>query len=169
MFERKIEIRNSAIQGRGVFATAPIAAREIVRRMGGEIISIPQCIYRVLSGQLRIDEPLQTSNASFLVLDPISVSFNHSCDPNALIRGKVDMIARRDIAPGEEITFDYAATVRPSFYTMVWSMRCRCGSPSCRGRITDIRSINATTLSDYIAADGLQDFILEYLNGVRAV
>jgi uncharacterized protein len=164
MVECNLELRRSPIQGHGVFATAPIAAREIVHHMAGEIISAPQCIYRVLSGQLRIDDPLHISDTSYIVLDPISVSFNHSCDPNALISRVATMIARRDIAVGEEITFDYAATVKRSFYTTIWSMRCLCRSPSCRGRITDIRSLQAATLRDYISVGGLQDYILEYLS-----
>ncbi len=61
---------------------------------------------------------------------------NHACDPNAWLDG-LDLVARRPIAPGEEITLDYATRyneVMPAF-------TCRCGAAACRGTIrgTDYR------------------------------
>ncbi len=57
---------------------------------------------------------------------------NHSCDPNAGIRGQISLVAMRPIAPGEEITFDYAMSDSSAFD----EFRCACGSPLCRGRVT---------------------------------
>lgn len=57
---------------------------------------------------------------------------NHSCDPNAGIRGQVSLVAMRLIAPGEEITFDYAMSDSSAFD----EFNCACGSPLCRGRVT---------------------------------
>jgi D-alanine-D-alanine ligase len=54
----------------------------------------------------------------------------HSCEPSAWLRG-LDVVARRAIAPGEEVTLEYATLHderMPSF-------ACDCGAPSCRGRI----------------------------------
>ncbi len=56
---------------------------------------------------------------------------NHSCTPNAGLRftdGGVFLIATRDIAPGEEITWDYSTTLTQSN----WHMICQCRSPECR-------------------------------------
>ncbi len=44
------------------------------------------------------------------------------------------MIARRDIKPGEEITYDYATTE----ITLPFEMACGCGSPHCRGVVTNL-------------------------------
>jgi SET domain-containing protein len=57
---------------------------------------------------------------------------NHSCDPNCEtdeIEGKVWIIAIRDIAPGEEITYDY------NLYDGEEDdpAPCYCGASSCRG------------------------------------
>lgn len=52
---------------------------------------------------------------------------NHSCDPNAWWEG-LDIVARRDIAAGEEITLEYATFHDERMDAFV----CRCGSPSCR-------------------------------------
>lgn len=65
---------------------------------------------------------------------------NHSCDPSCLIAvhwpqdtGRAlsaTLVARRDIAPGEELTWDYAQTEAYS----IAAPECRCGSANCRGR-----------------------------------
>lgn len=58
---------------------------------------------------------------------------NHSCRPNALVRmerPKIHLVALRDIAAGEEVTFDYAAV-----YSGAWAMKCTCGADTCRGMI----------------------------------
>jgi D-alanine-D-alanine ligase len=52
---------------------------------------------------------------------------NHSCDPNTWFTG-LNLVARRPIQPGEQITIDYA-----TFYneTMI-AFPCTCGAPNCR-------------------------------------
>ncbi len=55
---------------------------------------------------------------------------NHSCDPSAWLQG-LDVVARRDLATGEEITLDYA-----TFYNELHpDFECACGSEACRGTI----------------------------------
>jgi hypothetical protein len=57
---------------------------------------------------------------------------NHSCDPNLWHLDAVTIAARRDLAPGDEATLDYAT------HTAVesWSMPCACSTALCRGVIT---------------------------------
>lgn len=55
---------------------------------------------------------------------------NHSCNPNAWLEG-LEVVARRQIGRGSEITLDYATfhnEAMPSF-------ECRCDAPYCRGTI----------------------------------
>lgn len=53
---------------------------------------------------------------------------NHSCDPSAWLEG-LDIVARRDLAPGEEVTLDYA-----TFCTEpMEEFACACGAAGCRG------------------------------------
>jgi len=55
---------------------------------------------------------------------------NHSCDPNTEFVG-LNLVARRDIRSGEELTVDYA-----TFYDRhMTPFDCACGSPKCRGRV----------------------------------
>lgn len=55
---------------------------------------------------------------------------DHACDPSAWLSG-LDVVARRDLAPGDEITLDYATfctePMRP--------FECTCGALECRGTI----------------------------------
>lgn len=61
--------------------------------------------------------------------NPSAIWFmNHSCDPN--VGSLPDFhrtIAMRDIAAGEEVTYDYATTDAGE-----WDLECACGSPQCR-------------------------------------
>jgi uncharacterized protein len=57
---------------------------------------------------------------------------NHSCQPNLCarrIRGRVFFFSRRTIHAGEELTLDYR------FPRDGERVKCRCGSPKCRGTI----------------------------------
>lgn len=59
--------------------------------------------------------------------------FNHSCDPNCGFQALDSslVVAIRDIAVGEELTYDYQfMDTESSFYD---GIHCRCGSFKCRG------------------------------------
>jgi hypothetical protein len=62
-----------------------------------------------------------------------SFFFNHSCEPNAGIKGQIFLIAMRDIRKGEEVTFDYAMCLHETKEARQYRMKCRCESPNCRG------------------------------------
>lgn len=64
---------------------------------------------------------------------------NHSCAPNLRSLGEDAQIAVRDIAPGEEITCDYAEC---NYHVA----ECHCGEAVCRG------AIDPADLSRYIDA-----------------
>ena len=60
---------------------------------------------------------------------------NHSCRPNCESqqgRGRIWIVARRDIAPDEELTYDYGFP-----YSEWRDHPCRCGAPGCVGYIVD--------------------------------
>ena len=61
---------------------------------------------------------------------------NHSCNANLVVAGApsfhaLRFVAKRDIAVGEELTFDYETTEG----TMDEPFQCECGETSCRGMI----------------------------------
>ena len=54
--------------------------------------------------------------------------FNHSCDPNVGLSGQMVLLAMREIAPEQEICFDYAMSDGSAYD----EFECTCASPRCR-------------------------------------
>lgn len=159
----KIIAQNSPIHGKGIFATQAIKKNELVHLMVGKEISTLKCVFLIMTKQLHIDMPFQVTKNSYFILDSFSELMNHTCDPNCAIRGKNEVVARRDIEIGEEITFDYATTVLPSWATSIWKMSCGCGKPQCRKEIGNANTIGEAQLRDYLSNNHTQTFIRDYM------
>jgi hypothetical protein len=119
-------------RGTGSVAIEPIAAGETVAAFGGP------CVTRTQLDAMDADRrhrSIQIDDELYLA-GPIDVEdadcINHSCEPNCVMGGSVVLVARRDIAVGEEITYDYA-TSDGSDYD---EFECSCGSELCRGKVT---------------------------------
>ena len=67
---------------------------------------------------------------------------NHSCDPNCEAvdyDGRIFIEALRDIAPGEELFYDYAYDLdEPLTRSLKKKYPCYCGSANCRGTILKV-------------------------------
>ena len=121
-------VRPSPIQGLGLFAAEPIAAGEVVMRLGGKLIDD--------SALARLKPPYSSvavaEDLNLLIDTAHPVRYgNHSCDPNLWPLDAATVAARRDIAVGEELTIDYATQTVVGW----WSMRCTCAAPDCRKTI----------------------------------
>lgn len=151
-----LEIKQSKIAGSGVFTTQPIRAGVEIMKLKGERCTIDEMIRRVNEGLEEESDPLGIDNEVYLDLDEFSRTFNHSCDPNAYIRGESDLVAMRDIAQGEEITYDYSTTMNDNEEKIeasgreVWTCACRCGSRSCRGVIDQFKRLPKERRDFYI-------------------
>lgn len=123
-----------AIEGRGVFAIEPVAAGELVAIKGGHIVTtaelhaLPE---RLQSSDIQIADGFHLVALTEEEYEPVMLFLNHSCEPNVGFAGNIVLVAMRDIAPGEELTTDYAL-----FDDHDGTMDCRCGTPSCRGTIS---------------------------------
>ena len=130
----KTEARDSPIHGKGLFAKHAIAAGEIVAIKGGHILTRRE--WTALEPELGSAE-VQVADDLFIApsrpeqREGSMLYTNHSCDPNIAIQGQIVFIAMRDIAPGEELTHDWATTD-----DLDYEMACRCGQASCRRIIT---------------------------------
>jgi D-alanine-D-alanine ligase len=59
---------------------------------------------------------------------------NHSCDANTAFKG-LNIIAKRQIQMGEELTLDYASFLDEN----AESFTCLCGASNCRGIINGVK------------------------------
>jgi SET domain-containing protein len=137
-----LEVRRSAIQGRGVFAAGPIAKGARIVEYTGKRIS-----HEEADAQSQDDDPAHDHHTFlFAVDDAICIDasdggnearfINHSCDPNCEVvieDGRVFIHALRDIARGEELLYDYWYMTDESY-----SMRdlrriypCHCAAAKC--------------------------------------
>jgi SET domain-containing protein len=138
------ELRGSSIQGRGGFATRPIRRGTRIIEYTGERISHDESDRRYddtgmgrhhtflfsIDKSTVIDAAVDGNEARFI---------NHSCAPNCEAideRKRIYIEAIRDIAPGEELTYDYAYE-RDGTEDEEWERLylCKCGAPTCRGTI----------------------------------
>jgi hypothetical protein len=128
-----IEVRRSAIEGSGLFATGPIPAGTVVARLGGRLVSTAE-LRRLLDPATEYVDSIAVDDDQHLVLPPGQpIHFgNHSCDPSMWHVDAYTLAARRDLAVGDELTVDYASQTTESAFRM----DCRCGAVSCRGVIT---------------------------------
>lgn len=145
---RLFAVRPSAIQGQGGFALRPISRGTRIIEYVGERIGHAEADVRY------DDARMQRHHTCLFTVDDRTVIdaavggnaarfINHSCDPNCLPvieRGRVFIDARRDILPGEELSYDYALPriggeedEPPDRYL------CRCGSRRCRGTMLSPR------------------------------
>ncbi len=146
MSELFFRIRRSSIHGLGAFAVKRIRKGVRVIEYAGELITPEEADARydddenpsgrvllfTLDRRTIIDAGRGGNEAQFI---------NHSCDPNceSLIEdGRVFIEATREIALGEELTYDYHLQregLSPSEARRLYP--CHCGSETCRGTLLD--------------------------------
>jgi carboxylesterase len=158
-----LDVKSSPISSNGVFAARAYAAGDVVHMMDGRRLSTWRCVAEIAMLRLRMDDPLQINNHAYIALDDVSIRFNHSCDASTAIRGERELFALRSITPGEEITFDYSLTVRPTFYTRHWRMPCNCGASNCRVVIGDLSTVPAGKRQAAIDHGAMQDYMIHWL------
>ena len=140
----RIEVRQSTIHGRGVFAAKPISAGTYIIEYLGERISDAEAQRRstsddnhtfffYVSPNCTIDGGVKGNDARFL---------NHCCDGNCeteLLNNRVFIIATRDIAVGEELTIDYNLSTdeEGERSDLEKKYQCLCNSVNCRGTMLE--------------------------------
>ena len=134
----KVKVLSSGIHRRGIFAVTPIKKDEIISVWGGFIITQKEFNQLAKKQFKNIDDYATKVADGFYLVSQRNGSledddfFNHSCSPNAGIKGHLLMAAMQDIACGQEITYDYCMTDADYDY----SFSCQCGSRYCRNIIT---------------------------------
>jgi len=127
----KCEVRSAFGTQMGVYARDEIKKDEVIAIFGGLLRSgtalaeVPKEIAHLV---LQIEEDV------YLVPTEAGPAhrMNHSCDPNCGFAGQIVIVAMRDIAADEHLTFDYAMCDGTPYDEFV----CMCGSALCRHHIT---------------------------------
>jgi SET domain-containing protein len=124
-------VKESTQHGKGVFASTDIRAGEPILSFGGPLLHRSQVDFN--------DYHLQVDDEHYLGPSRLADDYvNHSCDPNAGFRDGLVLVALRDIAQGEEITWDYSTAIdEPDFE----GFACRCHTPRCRGLVASYRHL----------------------------
>ncbi|KAI8475312.1 MAG: hypothetical protein J3K34DRAFT_365702 [Monoraphidium minutum] len=134
-------------RGHGVRAARPIRKGEFVVEYAGEVVDSPEV-------QRRMEAQRQLGQRHFYIMDLGHGLYidalrrgnhgrllNSSCEPNcetqkwhdaATNEVRVGIFAARDVAAGEELTYDYMFEhTGPG--PLAEGFRCACGAPRCRG------------------------------------
>lgn len=164
--KNKFEVRKSNIEGSGVFATSDYENGAVICEFKGERLTVENLKEKYKSGEERIDDPFQVGADVYLDLCEPYVYFNHSCDPNAGMKGSGTLFAIRPIKKGEEITFDYSSTedtddkVWGINWTEKWRIPCKCGAGNCRKEIRVFSLLPEEIRDRYYNKGALMDFII---------
>jgi histone-lysine N-methyltransferase SETD1 len=144
--EHRLAARRSHIHGWGLFTKVDLPKNSMIVEYMGETVrrciadkrergyktsGISSCYMFWLDLQRIVDATTIGCMARFM---------NHCCQPNAYAKvinvdtelgpeKKIVVFANREIAAGEEITYDYKFPVEDG------SLRCTCGAPNCIGRM----------------------------------
>jgi uncharacterized protein len=139
---RSYSVRNSPIHGRGVFALRRISKGTRIVEYKGELITDDEADRRYAHLHEHSPHTMLFSLENNLVIDATQRGnsgrwINHSCSPNCQVEEegtKIFIDARRDIRPGEELTYDYNLQLgEPHTRTAKRAHACFCGTRRCRG------------------------------------
>jgi SET domain-containing protein len=131
-----IQVLPSAIHGRGLFATQPLAAGTIVATLAGRLVSdeeLHQLLAQAKASQRYLDTICVDDDAHLILPPGQPIHYgNHSCDPNLWHTDARTLATRRDVHAGEELTVDYATQTTSADF----QMPCRCRALACRHVVT---------------------------------
>jgi len=139
----QIEVRESGVHGRGVYAAQVIPEGTRIIEYTGERVS----------WEAAPDDPDDPHTFNFGLENGDVINpevggndarwINHSCDPNCEAVEEDDRIfidALRDIQPGEELLYDYHMELdEPITESAKKKFGCRCGAANCRGTMIELQ------------------------------
>ena len=141
---RRIQVRQSGVHGRGVYAIRSIKKGETIIEYKGQMITWKQAERR------HPHNPKDPDHTFFFHIDEEHVIdaavggnaarwINHACNPNCESdvdedNHRVFIKAVRNIKPGEELFYDYGLVLDERYTPKVKKQfACRCGARGCRG------------------------------------
>ena len=117
---------------RHAVAATRIAAGDVIMTLGGRIVAAADRHTLQIAENEHLAAVADASG-----VHPAWRFLNHACEPNACLDGR-RLIALFDLAPGDEVTFDYDTTE----WDMAAPFACACGALSCRRTIRGYRHLS---------------------------
>ena len=132
------------MHGKGVFALCDLAEGRVIIEYAGAIISWKEALRR------HPHDPSDPNHTFYFHIDDDHVIdanvagnasrwINHACAPNCQadeIDGRVFVSALRELAPGDELFYDYGLVIDERYTAKLKKeYACRCGSRPCRGTL----------------------------------
>ncbi len=123
----KVTLRESPIQGKGVYAITNINEGDVILDIDdSHVVTDPSTL---TDKQNEFDCDYLADGTVVLMQEPEKY-INHSCDPSAYVKtvqGIRKVLAMHDIKSGEEVTYDYTINGDNE-----GTFECKCGSNNCR-------------------------------------
>lgn len=145
MLHSAVKVTKAKIQGKGLIAQKFIPKGEVVWKLDAK------------EKQLTLEElkkfPPETQKLAyqykdkFIIVSDGSEYMNHSCNANTWWSDDETLVARYDIGPGDEVTYDYATAETDECFRSKWN--CRCGAKNCRKVITGKDCIDPAFQEEY--------------------
>ena len=128
-----------------------------------------QLIYRITHYQVTQQPTYQTiqvgPDAHIEELGVLAY-LNHACRPTVFVdTTALAVVAARDIAAGDELTFFYPSTE----WDMARPFVCLCGAPECIRLVAGAKYLSLDTLSRYFINPHIRDMALTCLAGVNVM
>jgi len=118
--------------GLGLFATRPIKKRSRIAEYKGPLLNAEDALKAENRGNRYLYEVNSRWTIDGTARSNLARYFNHSCNPNAdtsIRNRRIFIFARRNIKPGEEITYDYGVDYLKN---VIGRSNCQCSR--CRKR-----------------------------------
>jgi hypothetical protein len=149
-----LRVEYDAVRGSRLETCVPLTAGQVVARFIG-------CTE--LGAPTRYS--IQTGLATHIDDLGILANLNHSCAPSAIVDTEhLTLLAARDLAPGEELTFFYPSTE----WEMTYPFPCHCGAPACLGTISGAKDLPAEVLARYVLNRHIQELLARRADGPPA-
>jgi hypothetical protein len=149
---RDLQLRETEMKGRGVFAARPFRKQERILEFRGPLLHL----FEVMD----FSRCIQAGPEHFFGPSGEPDDYvNHSCDPSCGLRdqprGRLVLVSLRPIKLGEEITYDYST----SMLAEPWTLTCSCGADACRGIIRAFSELLPELRASYEALGIVPSFI----------
>jgi hypothetical protein len=164
-----IYVAETTRHGLGIFAARPFRAGEVVfMDDDGDYYDNVMTYRELCQHGYDLGLTLQVGPDAYKLPTGSPEDFtNHCCDPNTGVRlnerGAV-VIALRDIAVHEEITYDYSTYLDNPYE----HLQCLCGAANCRGVIGRFDSLPDALQERYLALGVVGDFVGRRIHAAAA-